>query len=68
MDLLGTPIFTIGAVDLKGDEGRKRVEEFIKNVDEKIRIVYIGTLGHSYDLKCTIEALNILNMQKWTLF
>lgn len=39
MSLLGTPIFTIGAVDLKGDEGRKRVEEFIKNVDEKIRIV-----------------------------
>ena len=39
MDLLGTPIFTIGAVDLKGDEGRKRVEEFIKNVDEKIRVV-----------------------------
>jgi hypothetical protein len=39
MDLLGTPIFTIGAVDLKGDEGRKKVEEFIKNVDEKIRII-----------------------------
>lgn len=38
-------------------------ENEVEFKDEKIRIVYIGTLGHSYDLKCTIEALNILNMQ-----
>lgn len=38
-------------------------ENEVEFKDEKIRIVYIGTLGHSYDLKCIIEALNILNMQ-----
>lgn len=29
--------------------------------DEFIRLVYVGTLGSSYDLKCVIDALDILN-------
>lgn len=33
----------------------------IKYEDDYIRIAYIGTLGHSYDLKTTIDAIKILN-------
>lgn len=29
--------------------------------DDLIRIAYIGTLGHSYDIKCIIDAIKILN-------
>lgn len=29
--------------------------------DDIIRIAYIGTLGHSYDIKCIIDAIKILN-------
>ncbi len=29
--------------------------------DEIIRIAYIGTLGHSYDIKCIIDAIKLLN-------
>ena len=28
--------------------------------DDVVRLVYIGTLGHSYDIKCVIDALKIL--------
>ena len=29
--------------------------------DDIVRITYIGTLGHSYDIKCIIDAITILN-------
>lgn len=32
--------------------------------DDIVRIVYIGTLGHSYDLKCSIDALEILKKEE----
>ena len=35
-------------------------ENYIEYSDDKVRLVYIGTLGHSYDLKFTIDALEIL--------
>lgn len=35
-------------------------ENHIEYSDDKVRLVYIGTLGHSYDLKFTIDALRIL--------
>ena len=35
-------------------------ENKIEYNDDKVRLAYIGTLGHSYDLKCTIDALEIL--------
>lgn len=36
---------------------------FMKKKEEssQINIVYIGMLGHSYDLKCAIDAISILN-------
>lgn len=36
---------------------------FVKKKEEsnQINIVYIGMLGHSYDLKCAIDAISILN-------
>lgn len=42
---------------------RYKEENKIEYHDSKIRIAYIGTLGHSYDLKCIIEALGILKKQ-----
>lgn len=35
----------------------------IEHHDDVLRIVYIGTLGHSYDLKCVIDAINILKQK-----
>lgn len=35
-------------------------ENEIVIVDNVIRLAYIGTLGHSYDIKCVIDALKIL--------
>lgn len=35
-------------------------ENIVLHQDNAIRLVYIGTLGHSYNLKCTIDALSIL--------
>lgn len=29
--------------------------------DDMTRIAYVGTLGHSYDIKCVIEAIKVLN-------
>lgn len=40
----------------------KKENEVVYN-DEKVRLVYIGTLGHSYDLRCVIDALSILKEQ-----
>lgn len=34
-----------------------------KQESNQIIIVYIGMLGHSYDLKCAIEAMSLLNSQ-----
>lgn len=33
----------------------------VNYVDNVIRITYIGTLGHSYDIKCIIDAIKLLN-------
>ena len=39
----------------------KCAEENAKNyTDKKLRIAYVGTLGHSYDLKVIIDALSLL--------
>ena len=32
--------------------------------DNLVRIVYIGTLGHSYDIKCIVDAIKTLNDRK----
>lgn len=42
-------------------------KELIKPKDE-CWIVYIGTLGHSYDLNCVIDALHILKLRNHTNF
>lgn len=39
------------------DSFRKENE---KNKTNKIKLVYIGTLGHSYDIKCVIDSIEIL--------
>lgn len=36
-------------------------ENLVKNRDNLFRIAYVGTLGHSYDLKIIIDAIKILN-------
>ena len=36
-------------------------ENKIEFNDDFIRLAYIGTLGHSYDIKCIIDAIKILN-------
>ena len=36
-------------------------ENEVVYADDLIRIVYIGTLGHSYDIKSVIDAIKILN-------
>lgn len=47
-------------IDLKYfDECKKKNK--IKFNDDLIRIAYIGTLGHSYDIKSIIDAIKILN-------
>ncbi len=43
----------------KFDNAKKQFE--IVPFDDVIRIAYIGTLGHSYDIKCVIDAIKILN-------
>lgn len=44
------------------DEFDKAKKEFeIIPFDDVVRIAYIGTLGHSYDIKCIIDAIKILN-------
>lgn len=40
---------------------RYKNENKVEFNDDNIRLVYIGTLGHSYDLRCTIDAISILN-------
>lgn len=42
---------------------RYKNENKIQFNDKNIRLAYIGTLGHSYDLKCTIDAISILKNQ-----
>ncbi len=32
----------------------------LKHFDDLVRIAYIGTLGHSYDIKCVIDAISLL--------
>ncbi len=41
------------------DKAHKEFE--IVPFDDVVRIAYIGTLGHSYDIKCVIDAIKILN-------
>lgn len=41
------------------DKSKKDFE--IVPFDDVVRIAYIGTLGHSYDIKCVIDAIKILN-------
>lgn len=38
-----------------------RKNHYIEFNDNDIRIVYIGTLGNSYDIKCVIDSLKILD-------
>lgn len=45
----------------KFDEAKKKFE--IKYTDDVVRLAYIGTLGHSYDIKCVIDSLKILKKQ-----
>ena len=33
-------------------------------IDDVIRVAYIGTLGHSYDIRCVIDALKIIKERK----
>ena len=41
------------------DEAHKKFE--IIPFDDVVRVAYIGTLGHSYDIKCIIDSIKILN-------
>lgn len=41
------------------DKAHKEFE--IVPFDDVVRIAYIGTLGHSYDIKCVIDSIKILN-------
>lgn len=41
------------------EEARQKNE--IVTFDDVLRVVYIGTLGNSYDLKCIIDAIKILH-------
>ncbi len=43
----------------KFDKAKKEFE--IVPFDDVVRIAYIGTLGHSYDIKCVIDSIKILN-------
>ena len=43
------------------DECKKNNEIIYE--DDTVRLVYIGTLGHSYDLQCIMDALEILKNQ-----
>lgn len=45
----------------KFDESKKEFE--INYEDNVVRLAYIGTLGHSYDIKCVIDSLKILKKQ-----
>ncbi len=38
-------------------------ENKIDKFDDVIRVAYIGTLGHSYDLKCVIDSIKILQQK-----
>ena len=46
--------------DLNYFDKCKEENKIIYN-DDIIRIAYIGTLGHSYDIRCIIDAIKILN-------
>lgn len=40
-------------------------ENKVERNDKKIKIAYIGTLGHSYNIKCIIDAIKILNEKQY---
>ncbi len=42
----------------KFDKAKKEFE--IVPFDDVVRVAYIGTLGHSYDIKCVIDSIKIL--------
>ena len=46
--------------DLDRFDEAKKIHKIEYN-DEVIRLAYIGTLGHSYDIKCVIDSIKILN-------
>lgn len=52
------PIFL--GTDLEEFDKAKKEFEIIP-FDDVVRVAYIGTLGHSYDIKCIIDAIKILN-------
>lgn len=45
------------------DFDKYKSENLVKYIDDKIRIAYIGTLGHSYDLTSVIEGIAKLNSE-----
>lgn len=46
--------------DLEQFDKMKKENEVI-SFDDIIRVGYIGTLGHSYDIKCVIDSIKLLN-------
>jgi glycosyltransferase involved in cell wall biosynthesis len=44
------------------DEAKKTYSESYD--DNELRIAYIGTLGHSYDIQCVIDAVALVNSRK----
>lgn len=52
------PIFL--GTDLEEFDKAKKEFEIIP-FDDVVRVAYIGTLGHSYDIKCIIDSIKILN-------
>ena len=52
------PVFL--GTDLETFDNAKKVHEIVWD-DDVVRLAYIGTLGHSYDIKCIIDAIKILN-------
>ena len=54
------PVFL--GTDLETFDNAKKVHEIVWD-DDVVRLAYIGTLGHSYDIKCIIDAIKILNQK-----
>ncbi len=46
--------------DLEYFDKAKNETKTVSN-DDIVRIAYVGTLGHSYDIKCVIDSIKILN-------
>lgn len=57
----GYPVYIGTSMNIFDDNAKKESNLKLKKMPDDIYIAYCGTLGKSYDLKCVIDAIKIVN-------